>query len=374
MLARIKSALFRSAETLGISRLVLDSGWRRQRLTILCYHGVSLSDEHRWSPSLYMPPALFRSRLETLSRLRCQVLPLGEALARLPAGELPPRAVALTFDDGSYDTYAVAAPIVRELGFPATIYYTSYYSGYNRPVFDVMCSYLLWKAGPARLHMQGFSRALDLARDGHLETTRRLKEFASRSGYSARDKDALLAGIAESAGVDYEAICRHRLLHLMTPPEARELAAAGFDVQLHTHRHRVSRARALFEREIEDNRKCIAEVTDQPARHFCYPCGVYRPEHRTWMRALGVESATTCEPGMAIRSSDPYLLPRLVDSTSLPDVTFRAWVSGIASLLPHRIAAQPDDQFIEDQQPELLTSLPSTHPDSPNQHGATPPG
>jgi peptidoglycan/xylan/chitin deacetylase (PgdA/CDA1 family) len=354
MLARIKSALFNASEALGLSTLVMDSRWRRQRLTILCYHGVSLADEHCWSPSLYMPPQLFRHRLNTLARLRCNVLPLAEAVSRLRAGELPPRSVALTFDDGSYDTYAVAAPIIRELGFPATIYYTTYYSIYNRPVFDVMCSYLLWKAGPMRFHVQDIPLAIDLAAGGYLDEARRLKEFAWRSGYSARQKDDLLARVAYAAGIEYESICRTRLLHLMSPAEIRELAADGFDVQLHTHRHRVSRIRSLFEREIADNRQRIAEVTDRPARHFCYPCGVYRPEYRTWMQALGVESATTCNPGLAIRGSDPYLLPRLVDSTSLPDVTFRAWISGVANLLPHRSAAQPDDQFIEDQQPELL--------------------
>jgi peptidoglycan/xylan/chitin deacetylase (PgdA/CDA1 family) len=364
VLARIKSVLFSSAETLGLSTLVLDSRWRRQRLSILCYHGVSLLDEHRWSPALYMPPALFRSRLQTLSRLRCNVLPLGEALVRLRAGELPPRSVALTFDDGSYDTYAIAAPIVKEFGFPATIYYTSYYSGYNRPVFDVMCSYLLWKAGPVQLRSPGLPHTVDLTGDGYLDEAEKLKEFARRSGFSAREKDALLASVAEAAGIDYDGICQRRLLHLMTPAEIRELAAAGFDVQLHTHRHRVSRVRALFEREIEDNRQRIAEVTDRPARHFCYPCGVYRPEYGTWMRALGVESATTCDPGLAIRTSDPYLLPRLVDSTSLPEATFRAWVSGLASLFPHRTATQPDDQFIEDQQPELLGSVRPAQPES----------
>jgi peptidoglycan/xylan/chitin deacetylase (PgdA/CDA1 family) len=356
MLARMKSALFSSAEALGLSALVLHSNWRRRRLMILSYHGVSLSDEHDWSPALYMPPALFRRRLETLSRLGCNVLPLDEALARLRAGELPPRSVALTFDDGSYDTYAVAAPIVRDFGFPATIYYTTYYAIHNRPVFDVMCSYLLWKAGPVRLHVPGIPEALDLAGRGYLAEARRLKEFAWRAGYSAREKDTLLASVAESACIDYDAICRSRLLHLMKPSEIHELAEAGFDVQLHTHRHRVSRVRALFEREIEDNRRNIAAVTSRPARHFCYPCGVYRPEYRLWMQALGVDSATTCDPGLAMRRSDPYLLPRLVDSTNIPDVTFRAWISGLASLVPHRPAAQVGDQFIEDQQPELLES------------------
>ncbi|MDH3223056.1 MAG: hypothetical protein OEO23_05005, partial [Gemmatimonadota bacterium] len=30
------------------------SFWRRQRLAILCYHGISLDDEHHWDPALFV--------------------------------------------------------------------------------------------------------------------------------------------------------------------------------------------------------------------------------------------------------------------------------------------------------------------------------
>jgi hypothetical protein len=43
----------------------------------------------------------------------------------------------------------------------------------------------------------------------------------------------------------------------MTAGEAREVAAAGVDVQLHTHRHRVWRSRDRFFRELDDNKARI---------------------------------------------------------------------------------------------------------------------
>lgn len=320
MLKRVKLLVYRAAEAAGLTSLLLDSGWRRRRLLVLCYHGLSLADEHLWSPAVYLPPELFRARMQTLRELGCAVLPLGEALERLREGTLPPRSVAITFDDGSYDFYKLAWPILREYGFPATVYLTSYYATYNRPVFDVMLSYLLWKGGdPDRAEAQ-----------------RRIKQEARERGLSAPEKDAVLAGLAARLGIDYEALSAQRILQLMNLDEVRELAAAGLDVQLHTHRHRVPRDRGLFLREIEDNRRAIADVSSPPAVHFCYPCGWYAPEFFDWLRSAGVVSATTCEPSLATAQTDPYLVPRLLDHARMSPVEYRAWVSGLGGLLPRR--------------------------------------
>jgi CelD/BcsL family acetyltransferase involved in cellulose biosynthesis/peptidoglycan/xylan/chitin deacetylase (PgdA/CDA1 family) len=51
------------------------------------------------------------------------VVPLGPAMEALGAGRaLPPRAVALTFDDGYKDHLEIAAPLLQEFGLPATFF------------------------------------------------------------------------------------------------------------------------------------------------------------------------------------------------------------------------------------------------------------
>src|SRR6185437_15411096 len=100
--------------SLGLFERIRDSGWRSSRLLILCYHGISQSDEHEALPELFMPPDLFRRRMETLRDGDYHVVPLGEGLQRLVAGALPPRAVAITFDDGFVDFHRLAVPILRD--------------------------------------------------------------------------------------------------------------------------------------------------------------------------------------------------------------------------------------------------------------------
>jgi len=100
MLRTMKLSALRLLKNSGAFARVRDSRWRRQRLLILCYHGVSLEDEHEWRSKLYIPPEILRERFETLRQGGYQVLPLGEAVERLYKNDLPPRSVVLTFDDG----------------------------------------------------------------------------------------------------------------------------------------------------------------------------------------------------------------------------------------------------------------------------------
>ena len=83
MLRNLKLLLLRIANTVGVSSALINTAWRKQRLLILCYHGVSTDDEHLWNPELYMPQDLFRKRLVSLRERRCNILPLGDALERL---------------------------------------------------------------------------------------------------------------------------------------------------------------------------------------------------------------------------------------------------------------------------------------------------
>src|SRR5262249_47969527 len=144
------------------------------------------------------------------------------------------------------------------------------------------------------------------------------------------------ARIAGDLGVDYSDIRRLRMLQLMTPEQVAEVAAGGIDVQLHTHRHRTPLDQGLFVREIRDNRQWIASVTGTQPCHFCYPSGQHRDAFLPWLRAEQIVSATTCEYGMATRTCDPLLLPRLLDAMNVTENEFEAWLAGIASLLPHR--------------------------------------
>ena len=122
----------------------------------------------------------------------------------------------------------------------------------------------------------------------------------------------------------------------MTPGEAKELSQQGVDIQLHTHRHRTPLDRDLFSREIEDNRRCLKEITGKHATHFCYPSGVYARRFLPWLSEAEIKSATTCNVGFASRASHPLLLPRFLDNNTMSPIEFESWLTGVALALPRR--------------------------------------
>lgn len=337
MLRQAKLTVLRLAEAARISDWLADSGWRRARLLILGYHGVSRYDEHEWNDSLYMTPAQLHRRLQLLADERCNVLPLSEAIERLQNRALPPRAVSLTFDDGFHDFYSAAYPLIESRGFPVTLYLSTYYVEYNRPVFDVMCSYLLWKGRDRSLQWpEVLPGRMMLDSAGRQAATALIREFAGSRGLSAQEKDLLLAGLAARLGIDYEELCRRRMLHLVTHEEARALAARGVSLEYHTHRHRVYHDRERMRAELRDNRRRLETYSSRTPEHFCYPSGVFFPELLDSLGACGIRSATTCVPGICTQRTPPLLLPRLIDTTGMSELEFRAWLAGTASLLPRR--------------------------------------
>lgn len=343
MLKQLKRAALRTAKRCGAFQVVRNSEWRRKRLLILGYHGVSIDDEHEWDPAFYITPATLEQRLRILRDGGYAVLPLADALERLRSGTLPPRSVALTFDDGMADFALNAFPLLQRYGFPATVYLTTYYSTDNRPVFGMFCSYLLWKSPRDAVGSEELLAGSADSATWHLRSAagRRnalaaVVRHAEREHLSATEKDQLARHVAEVLQVDYDALSAKRILRLMTPQEVATLSAAGIDFQLHTHRHRTPVDRDAFAREIEDNRRSLIEMTGDTPQHFCYPSGVYEPDFFPWLRELGVRSATTCETGIARADTDPLLLPRLIDTSNLALVEFESWTSGVGAFLPLR--------------------------------------
>ena len=340
LLKTAKRITLAAGEKIGVYRLLLESRWRRERLMILCYHGIARDEEHRWRPPLYMPRDLFRERMELLAQGKYNVLSLGEAIERLYTGDLPERSVAITFDDGGYDFYAEAYPVLAEFGFPATVYLTTYYCERGLPVFHLMCSYLLWKGRGRVVDLRELTgvageRWLRDAADRR-RVEEEIVEYAERHELTAEERNEMAGRLAGALEVDYDELLDKRILQLMNPAEVAEMAGKGVDIQLHTHRHRSPRDKQLYQKELQDNRDSIERIISAKPLHFCYPSGRYSPEFLPWLREENVASATTCEPGLASAQMDPLLLPRLVDVQALSSAEFKGWLTGVSAYLPRR--------------------------------------
>ena len=328
----LKKSAMRTLRSAGVYTVAGNSARRRNRLLILCYHGIALTDEDKWAGYLFISAQKFRERLACLRDMKTNVLPLEEALARLDDGSLPPQSIAITFDDGFYDFLHHAVPILAEFGFPCTLYLTTFYSGLKFPIINLVIDYLLWKSGRTSIDFpeQGITTPMPTSDwIQRQEATRTLLAYLNSAGFDTEAKNEFACTLATRFGIDYREIVKSRFAQILTPDEAAQVSRSGIDIQLHTHRHRTPSDRELFIKEITENRDRITDISGKAPTHFCYPSGNYDRMFLPWLRDCNVKSATTCDRGFALQSSEPLLLPRVLDDSNMDIVEFEGIVSGL---------------------------------------------
>lgn len=89
-------------------------------LPILMYHSL-LKDDARQGPYV-LSPEVFRQDMEYLKENGYHTVVVADLLAYVDEGKpLPEQPVMVTFDDGCYNNYLYAYPILKELGMKAVI-------------------------------------------------------------------------------------------------------------------------------------------------------------------------------------------------------------------------------------------------------------
>jgi peptidoglycan/xylan/chitin deacetylase (PgdA/CDA1 family) len=307
-------------------------------LPILCYHGFSLADEHRFRPSLFIRADRFETRLLWLLRNRYKVIPLSEAINRLDNGDVGKREVVITIDDGFYTVGQVGWPILRKYGLPATLYATTYYATHANPIFRLAMQYFFWRTRKTRLRLDDLSpvahphEACEVQAEAGLAMMWRVIHWAE-TAISEDERRTLAKEVATRLEVDYEELQTSRRLSLLKPEELRTLARDGLDIQLHTHRHNLPEDVTGVVREIGDNRDVLRDITGKPLVHFCYPSGIWSKRHWETLSSLGIESATTCWPGINESDTPRLALYRFLDSEDLSQKDFEAELTGFKTII-----------------------------------------
>lgn len=106
---------------------------RRMRSVILGYHGVANCARRDDQFALQLAPERFRAQLEMMLDAGFRFVTVADFAARAGDGTPPPGLAAVSFDDGLRNNLTTAAPILRELGIPATVYVATSLLGEHSP-------------------------------------------------------------------------------------------------------------------------------------------------------------------------------------------------------------------------------------------------
>lgn len=227
-----------------------------------------------------------RRQLAYLKR-RFRILPL-EAFAD---GDVPADALALTFDDGLRSNVAVAYPILKALGLPATFFVCPGLIEARAWLWNHEARQRLRRLGRAAHEIEAtveWMKTLDLA--ARQEAERRLREASAGYAPGAAEREAFdLASWDELAALDPALVSVGS--HTMTHPILTTLTGA--------------QAQA----EICDSRELIERRLGRPAGLFCYPNGDVDPVAREAVRRH-YRAAVTTQRGSVVPGCDRFRLPR----------------------------------------------------------------
>lgn len=275
------------------------------RLCILNYHRILESAD----PLLAAEPDVktFRWQMQVLADC-FNVLPMDEALTALASGRMPPRAVCITFDDGYRSTHDLALPVLREFGFPATVFVTTGFvdrgSMWNDRILEALRT---MKAAGLNLEDAGLGSysldTLEQRREAVAVLTEKAKylEPAARQALVER-----LDGLADSPARE----------PMLTTDMIRAMMEQGIEIGAHTVSHPIltSLPDAGALQEMEESKRQLEAITGRPVRYFAYPNGKHGKDfderHMAMARQAGFEAAFTTALGAASAADDRFALPR----------------------------------------------------------------
>jgi peptidoglycan/xylan/chitin deacetylase (PgdA/CDA1 family) len=281
----------------------------RDKLLILMYHRFS-REKNPYKTSA----AEFREHLEYLKK-HCSVLSINEAAEYLQnQKDFPPNSVVITIDDGYADAYDVAFPLLKQFGFPATLYVVTDFLDGTCWIWTDLMRFVLLNTKRQNLKIE-FAHNDTVEADLTGET--RKMETASRLNMRLKrmpdeQKDSKIKEIA-------------KLLEVEIPPlpiidyapvswrQAHEMDAENLSIESHTKTHPIltNVNQTRINEELSASKERLEKVLGRKIKHFCYPNGNFDESIRNSVEAAGYLSAVTTVFGFNETHANPFTLNRI---------------------------------------------------------------
>lgn len=276
------------------------------KFQILLYHHVG--DENG---SIFdgIPVNIFRRQMEILANY-FNVLSLEELVERALNGDLPPRAFAITFDDGYQDNYVNAFPTLKDLELPATIFLAtgaieSYAQLWHDRIFDAFR-----RTEVNSLSICGREYSLTTTDEKRMAMTACLWDLRTKN---PQERDKCIEQIIAMLEVHgYNSAKSNKL----TWQEIEEMSKAKITFGAHTVTHPILSLMPAEEarKEIVASKEAIERRLKSPVRLFAYPSGRnidFNDNLKQVLRDTGFLCAVTILRGTNYVHTDPYELRRL---------------------------------------------------------------
>ena len=298
---------------------------------ILMYHRIADVSADPWG--LCVSPQNFGEHLQVL-KTATTVMRLEDLAKAQQQGNIPEKAVVITFDDGYIDNFVNAKPLLEQYQIPATIFLASGYIGSDREFWWDELERIFLSPGelPATLTLKINDRVYnwdlsqvteytesDYERERHLSAWQGQKGSRHAIFYSVWETLQPLPNQPQKLALDDIIKWSKRSptarpdYRPMNREEAQKLISGGLiEVGAHTVNHPCLSAHGetYQQQEISQSKTTIEKLLGRTITTFAYPFGAYNQATVPLVENLGFTCACSTEPSPVWWKCDPYQLPR----------------------------------------------------------------
>lgn len=287
---------------------------KHKKLFTLIYHRVL--DKPDFMRPGEVDIASFDWQMKLISKY-FNVLPFDVAIEKLRNGNLPSRAVCITFDDGYADNLHNAMPILKKNGLTATFFIASGYLNGGRMWNDsilesirIMTDSTL-DLSDINLGNYDFS-TLENKKSSAYEIISKIKhlDFSQRQEYTQR-----ISSMVSNLPDDL----------MLNSDQLKQLLDNGMEIGGHTVNHPIlaTMEKSEVKKEILENKIFLENTLKTKIRFFAYPNGKpgedYLPNQIEIIKDCGYEAAVSTQWGVAKKGSDFWQLPRFTPWDNCPE-------------------------------------------------------
>jgi peptidoglycan/xylan/chitin deacetylase (PgdA/CDA1 family) len=293
------------------------------------YHRFAFRPENR-----RLAAAIFDEQVRYIRR-QFEPRRLDELTAQLRRGQRLRRpAVAITVDDGYFDFYEVAYPILKRHGVPATVFVVTRFADQAIWLWFDALHYMVHRAKPGRYRVDVAGSRIDLRVGDDRDRAVAWETIADTcAALTPRARDSVVRSVEAALDVQLPSSPTERY-RAMTWDELRRLDPTLIEVGGHSRTHPILSqcTPSEVDFEVTDSKAAIERELGRHVGSFCYPSG--RPQDYTDSVAAAVRRArydcAVVAHGTLIRhGADLFALERVGASDNVE--IFRNAVDG----LPH---------------------------------------
>ncbi|GAA6204825.1 polysaccharide deacetylase family protein [Thalassotalea sp. SU-HH00458] len=238
------------------------------------------------------------------------ILTMSEAMEKLEAKQLPPKALVITFDDGYQDNFTIAAPILKKHNCPSTFFIST--SGvdkgylWNDEVEQLISNTSVKKISAKIIGEQILIENQDDKINAFQQLLSKLKFLShnERTIQIKRLKDEL-------GDVEFQRT-------MMTHEQIKQLHQDGFTIGAHTHSHTILTTETIdiCREELLKNKNSLEATINDSIKYIAFPNGLferdYQQKHYGIAKEMNFQAGFSTNDGGAISLTNTYTIPRFM--------------------------------------------------------------